>query len=749
MLVLVWMLACGTSEPPATLGPPTPATPSTTPTADTGSTAGLPTADTATLPGVDGWGPVVEGDALWVRVPTGSATRVEAWFYAEPMAATPALTVPLDRVAGGFAGSVSLAELDAAGVTDLWYGLRAWGPNWPHDPSWEPGSDAGFVADVDSEGHRFNPNKLLVDPFARELSHDPPADWSPFTSGEHRLVDSGPIAPKGLAFREPFAPAQAGPGTSLRDTVVYEVHLRGFTMQDLSVPEGLRGTYAGAALKAPYLADLGVTAVEFLPVAETFNDGNDDDPDSADGDNYWGYSTLAYFAPDRRFAADQAPGGPTAEFRAMVDAFHAEGIEVLVDVVYNHTAEGGTWGDPDTAPLLSWRGLDNPGFYQLDGPSGYRSDNGVGPNLNMTSEATQAVVLDSLVWWSDTLGVDGFRYDLAPILGNGCAASCFEWAVDDPGNLVNRIDAEVDAKHIAEPWGATGEAYQAGHFPGDWAEWNDSFRDHTRRDLNRLDEEVVTLGTLADLWSGSWSRFGDDGREPWHSVNYVTAHDGFTLFDLVTCNDKNNDQAWPYGPSDGGSDYNLGWDQDGDPAAQRRAARTAMALLTLSAGVPMLLGGDEFLRTQRCNNNTYNLDSEGNWLSWDHDPDQQAFTAFTRALLQIRAAHPQLRPETWRPAGEVTWYADDGSVATPDYLDATDKHALAVQLGDLYIAYNGWRDPVAFQLPPTPSGGPWHLVVDTAPWLEGDGNVVDPATPLPDATYGLDGRALVVLSDGP
>jgi len=738
MVSLTFLLGC--RPDPRTVTDPVPT--GSDPTADTASTSTEP------LPTVDAWGPEVDGDALWFRVPSLAATRLEVWVYADPLDAEPALVLPLDPVASGFAASIPLDDLAAAGVTDVWYGLRAWGPNWAHDPDWTPGSDAGFVTDVDGAGNRFNPNKLLIDPWARELSHDPPPDWSPFATGAQRLVDSGPIAPKGLALLEAVQPASPGPGTPLRDTVVYEVHVRGLTMSDPSVPEALRGTFAGAALKAPYLADLGVTAIELLPVQETFNDQNELDPASASGDNYWGYSTLNYFAPDRRHASDPSPGGPTREFRDMVDAFHAEGIEVYIDVVYNHTAEGGTWGDADTAPLLSWRGLDNAAFYQLDGPGGYRSDNGVGPNLNMTTPLTKAVVLDSLRWWSDVLGVDGFRYDLAPILGNGCAQSCFDWAADDPDGLLLRIDAEVDAKHIAEPWGATAEAYQAGHFPGNWVEWNDGFRDNVRRDLNRLGEEDVTLGTLADALSGSFGRFGDDGRQPWHSVNFVTAHDGMTLADLVSCDAKDNDQPWPYGPSDGGSDYDLAWDQDGDPVAQRRAARTAMALLTLSAGVPMITGGDEFLRTQRCNNNTYNLDSPGNWLSWEHDADQQAFTAFTRRLLQLRAEHPDLRPDTWRGSDEVTWYAPDGSVASAAYLDATDNHALAVHLGDLFIAYNGWEGFVEFQLPPTPSGGPWQLVLDTAPWLEAQGNVLDPATALPDPTYGLDGRALVVLRDG-
>ncbi len=740
VLLLLGLLACRSSvDTPSTEPPPS----GTGATADTAGSR-----SSTSLPVVDAWGPAVEGDQLWFRVPSRAATRIEVWVYAAPRDAEPALVLPLERVASGFAGSVPLGDLAAAGVTDVWYGLRAWGPNWPYDSSWTPGSEVGFQSDVDGAGNRFDPNKLLIDPWARELSHDPDPDWSPLATGGNRAVDTGPTAPKGLAFLDELAPAPAGPGTPLRDTVIYEVHVRGLTMQDPSVPEALRGTFAGAALKAPYLADLGVTAIELLPVQETFNDANDLDP-SDGADNYWGYSTLAYFAPDRRYAADRSPGGPTAELRAMVEAFHAEGIEVFVDVVYNHTAEGGTGGDPDTAPLLSLRGLDNAAYYQLDGPSGYCSDNGVGPNLNVSDPLTKALVLDSLRWWHDVLGVDGFRYDLAPILGNGCSQTCFDWVADDPDQLLLRIDAEIDAKHIAEPWGATPDAYRAGDFPGNWAEWNDGFRDVTRRDLNRLGDEVVLLGTVADAWSGSWGRFGDDGREPWHSIDFVTAHDGMTLFDLMSCNEKDNGQAWPYGPSDGGSDYDLAWDQGGDPAAQLRAARTAMALLTLSAGVPMLTGGDEFLRTQRCNNNAYNLDGPGTWLAWEHDAEQQAFTAFTRHLLRLRAQTPALRPDTWRPSSDVTWYAPDGSVASAAYLDAPDNHALAVQLGDVFIAFNGWRDPVTFQLPDTPSGGPWHLAVDTAPWLEGDGNVLDPAPPLPDATYGLDGRALVVLRDGP
>jgi isoamylase len=554
----------------------------------------------------------------------------------------------------------------------------------------------------------------------------------------------------------PEGSASPGPGTLLRDTVVYEVHVRGLTMNDPDVPEALRGTYAGAALKAPYLADLGVTAIELLPLHETTNDQNDLDPTSAAGDNYWGYSSLSYFAPDRRYASDRSPGGPTRELKAMVEAFHAEGIEVWVDVVYNHTAEGGTWGEPDTAPLLSWRGLDNAAFYQLDGPTGYRGDSGVGPNVNVADPLARDLVLDSLRYWTDELGVDGYRFDLAAILGNACLASCFEFDAQDPDNVLNRAAREVDAHLVAEPWAIT--TWQGGRFPAGWAEWNDGFRDTVRADQNALGSVSVTPGQLANALSGSWDRFGDDGRKPWHSVNFVAAHDGFTHADLYACNDKDNDLGWPYGPSDGGSDYNLGWDQGGDPVAQRRAARTGMALLVLSAGVPMFNGGDEFLRSQRCNNNPYNLDSPGNWLDWAWTDEGADFHVFTRELLRFRAAHPALRPDEYRPPGAITWLEPDGTEADPAYLDNVDNHALAMRLdgpaaGDpalaIYVAVNGWTGGVTFQLPPAPSGGRWRIVADSHEWLEADRNVFEPGTEpeLPDDTYLLGGRSVVVLID--
>ena len=337
------------------------------------------------------WTPA--GDAVVFELASQRATRVELELYAQPTGA-PAASIAMTQT-----GDVWSAAVPAAQAT-TYYGYRVWGPNWPYDPAWTPGSLAGWITDVDADGNRMNPNKVVFDPYAEELSHDPtsPAqpDASAYATGSHRAEDSGPIAPKGVILVG--GTGDVGPTRPLRDDVIYEVHVRGFTEADaIACP----GTYAGAATRAGYLADLGVTAIELMPVQETPNDKNDIDPASDTGDNYWGYSTLAYFAPDRRYACDRAPGGPTKEFRAMVAAFHARGIKVFIDVVYNHTAEG------SGGSLYSMRGIDNASYYQLDAAgTGFTNDNGVGADLATAKPLAAGVVLDSLAYWHASLGVD-------------------------------------------------------------------------------------------------------------------------------------------------------------------------------------------------------------------------------------------------------------------------------------------------------------------------------------------------------
>jgi glycogen operon protein len=638
----------------------------------------------------------------------------------------------------------------------VYYGYRAWGPNWTYYAAWTKGSQIGFIADVDAQGNRFNPNKLLFDPYALELSHDPetPAqtDGSVYASGpQYRLLDSGRVAPKGIVLATPAGDTGAKPNRALKDDIIYEVHLRGLTEADPSIPQKIRGSYAGAAKKADALKKLGITAVEFLPVQETQNDANEMTPNSNAGDNYWGYSTLDYFAPDRRYSSDKTPGGPTREFQAMVKTFHAAGLKVFLDVVYNHTGEGYAWnaGDTGTYNILSYRGLDNVTYYSLTSDLQFSwDDTGVGGNYNTLNPVAQDLIVDSLAYWHDEMGVDGFRFDLASILGNTCEDGCFTYSKMDSGTALNRIPRELSPRPaaggsgidlIAEPWALGGgtETQQQGDFPAGWSEWNGRFRDAVRESQNKLGIDTTLTGELATRIAGSSDLFQNNGRFPWNSVNLIVVHDGFTLADLYRYNAKNNDQRYPWGPSDGGSDNNISWDQGGDPVQQRKAARNGLALLMFSAGTPLITGGDEFLRTLRGNNNPYNLDTSANWLNYTLSSDQKTFLTFTQRLLAFRRAHPSLRPANFYTAQQLHWLRPDGEAADDAYFNNPDNHALAwifsgAEFGDstpaIYVAYNAWSGDVPFRLPAPPVGTTWARVIDTAPWMESISNIVSPGS---------------------
>jgi len=720
------------------------------------------------------------------RVYSSRASRVELDIFAVDYGAPEVATYPLTKDADDvWSVTVPVSALQAAGaIGTVFYGYRAWGPNWPYSSSWVKGSAAGFIADVDASGNRFNPNKLLFDPYALELSHDPinpnNSDGTVFASGaSYRTLDSGPKATKGIVLAIDTSSVGAKPTRAQKDDIIYEVHVRGLTEADTSIPATYRGTYRGAALKVGYLASLGVTAVEFLPVQETQNDANDVVPDSTAGVNYWGYSTLNYFAPDRRYASDRSAGGPTREFKAMVKAFHDAGIKVFIDVVYNHTGEGGAWNPTDTTVynLYSFRGLDNPTYYSLTADMQSSWDNtGVGGNFNTYNPIAQNLIIDSLAYWRDTMGVDGFRFDLASVLGNTCQDGCFNFDKLDPNNALNRIVRELGPRPaaggagvdlIAEPWAIGGNSYQVGGFPTAWSEWNGLYRDTLRAAQNELGVVPVSVATLATRFSGSADLYQNNGRSPWNSVNFMVAHDGFTLKDLYSCDNPNNSQPWPFGPSDGGSTSNDSWDQGGAAADQRRAARTGLAFVMLSAGTPMMTGGDEILRSLNCNNNPYDLDGVGNWLNYSFNADQTNFSNFAQRMIAFRNSHPALRPQTWYSSSDnngngmvqLQWYAPAGSVVDPTYWNNASNHAIAWQIdgtefGDpasaIYIAYNGWSSSVSFTLPsPGNSGKNWYRTTDTCNWADGPDTVAIPGTESliggQGATYDLCGEALLLL----
>lgn len=686
-----------------------------------------------------------DGTTVTFRVASTRATRIELDVFAQPTGAAAMLTVAMTPSASGTAQVWEVTIPTTQLPTTIYYGYRAWGPNWTYDASWTPGSSAGWITDVDNLGNRMNPNKLLFDPYGLEQSHDPetPTQLSgaPYAVGSNnRATDSAQVAPKAIVLHEGGLDFGTKPTRAFKDDIVYEVHVRGLTAADPNAGT-CAGTYAGAATRASYLASLGVTAVELMPVAETQNDTNNLVANSNSGDNYWGYSTLAYFAPDRHYACDQTAGGPTREFVAMVAAFHAAGLKVFVDVVYNHTAES------SSSSLLSLRGLDNAGYYQLDtAGTGFVNSNGVGADVAAQKPLTAGLIIDSLRYWSATLGVDGFRFDLAPVLGNAGGTGAFSFDASAlPATIAHDFarptagGSGVDL--IAEPWAVANNSYELGKFPDGWSEWNGQFRDTTRQSQNDLGVDPVSPGGLLVRLSGSPDLYQGAGRPPASGVSYIISHDGFTLNDLYTCDAPNNTQAWPWGPSNGGTTSNYSWDQSGSATAQRQAVRTGMALELLAAGTPMIEGGDELGRTVQCNNNPYNLDSSGTWLSWSNQG--AALSIFAQRMMQFRAAHAELRPATF---GTQTYYDGNANVASAAYLADSTQAIIAWQVGDLYVAYNQSAAQVTVTLPAAPTGLAWYRVANTASFLESEDNIVAPGMEVAvQATYLLDARALLLL----
>ena len=620
-------------------------------------------------------------------------------------------------------------------------------------------------------GLRFNPAKLLVDPYAQAICGS--IDWSqpifPYTLGSPNEdlsldeQDSANGMPKCVVVNPYFDWEQdRPPRRPLADSVIYELHVKGFSILNRELPESLRGCYSGLASPPSirYLKRLGVTAVELMPVHHFVDDKILLDRGLR---NYWGYNTLNFFSPESRYSSAGDTGGQVSEFKAMVKALHREGIEVILDVVYNHTAEGNHLG-----PMLNLKGIDNTTYYRLtaDQQRYYMDYTGTGNSLNVRHPQVLKLITDSLRYWVTEMHVDGFRFDLASTLARELhdvdrLSSFFDIIHQDP--IISRV------KLIAEPWDVGEGGYQVGNFPVLWAEWNGKYRDTVRRFWKGDEGQLSDLGYRL---TGSSDLYQNDGRKPYASINFVTAHDGFTLHDLVAYNEKHNEHNGENN-QDGANDnesWNFGVEGETcDPAineVRERQKRNFIATLLLSQGVPMITGGDEVDRTQRGNNNAYCQDNEISWTNWDLDHRRESLLDFTRRLIELRRSHPNFRRKkffqgrTIRKSAvrDIAWFGADGHEMTEEEWTAPWIRSLALMLNGMtlgmtdemgqpviddsfLILINAHDEGVEFALPRSPHCRGWRRVLNTAdlesPFAEQDqqGSII------------LTGRSLVLLRE--
>ncbi|RJQ72740.1 glycogen debranching enzyme GlgX [Pseudonocardiaceae bacterium YIM PH 21723] len=624
------------------------------------------------------------------------------------------------------------------------------------------------------QGQRCNPNKLMIDPYAK-ATHGP-VNWDESLFGYHfddhdsrNDLDSGPHVPKSVVINPYFDWGNdRPPNVPYSESVIYETHVRGLTIAHPDIPEELRGTYRGLAHPAmiDHLTGLGVTAVELLPVHQFITDHHLFERGL---DNYWGYNTLSYFAPHHRYAAPGPVGSQVQQFKAMVRTLHDEGIEVILDVVYNHTAEGNHMG-----PMLSMRGIDNAAYYRLtdDDPQHYMDYTGTGNSLNVRNPYTLQLIMDSLRYWVTEMHVDGFRFDLASALAREFydvdrLSAFFDIIQQDP--VIRGV------KLIAEPWDVGPGGYQVGNFPPLWTEWNGKYRD-TVRDFWR--GEPGTMGEFASRITGSSDLYQDDGRRPVASINFITAHDGFTLRDLVSYNEKHNEANGE--DSRDGADDNRSWNcgaegETEDPAIlelRRRQRRNFLATLFLSQGVPMMVAGDELGRTQQGNNNAYCQDSEISWMDWSLSYSDEDLSDFTTAMARLRADHPvfrrrrffegrpvrpgeQLGDIAWftpsgEPMSEGDWEVDFGRCVTVflngEAILETDDRGERVTDESFVVCFNAHHEDIEVTAPPIEYGGKWMVVLNTADPEIPVGRL-DESQPVVEAadTFTASARSLVLM----
>ena len=637
-------------------------------------------------------------------------------------------------------------------------------------PQVMPGQKYGFRVDGPNDpenGNRCNPNKLLLDPYAKAVAGE--IDWDQALFGynfgdEHSRndEDSAPHMMMGVVINPFFDwDGDRKPKIPYHQSVIYEAHVKGLTQMHPDVPEEQRGTYAGVAHPSviAHLQKLGVTAIELMPVHQFVNDSTLQEKGLS---NYWGYNTIGFFAPHNTYSATGDKGQQVQEFKAMVRALHLAGIEVILDVVYNHTAEGNHMG-----PTLSFRGIDNASYYRLveDDKQYYMDYTGTGNSLNVGNPHALQLLMDSLRYWVTEMHVDGFRFDLASTLAREFydvdrLSAFFELVQQDP--VVSQV------KLIAEPWDVGPGGYQVGNFPPQWTEWNGKYRD-TVRDFWR--GEPSTLGEFASRITGSADLYESSARRPVASINFVTAHDGFTLQDLVSYNEKHNEANGE--DNNDGESHNRSWNcgvegPTDDPAVlsmRARQQRNFLATLLLSQGVPMIAHGDELGRTQQGNNNTYAQDSELSWINWESmDAPLMEFTA---AVNTLRAEHPTFRRRRFfdgrpvrRGEGEalpdIVWLTEDGSTMSPDDWDTPVARSLGVFLNgqgisgkdargqritdlNFLLYFNAHDEDVKVTLPTKEYAPKWDLVIDTA------GASADSEPVAADAQLTVAAKSMVVL----
>ena len=618
------------------------------------------------------------------------------------------------------------------------------------------------------KGHRFNPSKVLLDPYAKAIAGkinwndalfgyrigDPNADLS------RDDQDSSPFIPKCVVTDPSFE--WEGDGllnTPWNETVIYELHVKGFTARHPDVEEGKRGTYAAIATPRviEYLKNLGVTAVELLPVHQYVDNKYLIDKGLT---NYWGYNTIGFFAPDCRYSSSGVLGEQVREFKQMIKALHKAGIEVILDAVYNHTAEGNHLG-----PTLCFRGIDNLSYYRLtpDDPRFYMDFTGTGNSLNMSHPSVTQLIMDSLRYWVTEMHVDGFRFDLASTLARELhevdrLSAFFDIIQQDP--VLSQI------KLIAEPWDLGDGGYQVGNFPPLWGEWNGKYRDTIRRFWKGKTSQIAELGYRL---TGSSDLYQDDGRNPYASINFVTCHDGFTLNDLVSYEQKHNEANM--GDNKDGTDNNMSWNcgtegptNDSQINGLRdRQKRNFLATLFLSQGVPMLLAGDEIGRTQGGNNNAYCQDNEISWLDWSLDGQEKELLEFTRQLIRLRHEHPVFRRKSFfmgrklfgSHLKDIEWIKPDGTEMTEQDWNQSSFHTIGILLaGDaigefnekgrritdstFMLLLNAGPDPVPFKLPV--SAQPWQLIVDTFKPNRADSEI-------PETEFSMKGRSIALFCE--